>query len=109
MKEPNKPSGRDLDLQNIYDEEDFYDDEIYPLVSQILDKCRQKQIPCLMTFAYSNVEVVGEEEGTTSSFATSTVGRTVNGVDPSDRSWAPLPLIIAHRVLTEKFQPVDHR
>ena len=43
----------------LFDKEEIYDNEIAPLMKQIIEICQKNQIPMLATFAYHNTEEEG--------------------------------------------------
>jgi hypothetical protein len=46
-----KPKAKQLETMNI-DSESVYDEQIAPLMTQIIDICREHRIPMLATFQY---------------------------------------------------------
>lgn len=49
----------------LFNEEDIYDNEISPLVQQIIEVCNKHKIPMIASFTYENCEERGEGRCTT--------------------------------------------
>ncbi len=82
-----------------WDEEEAYDNEIAPLMAQVIAICKAKQIPMLATFQYADTEEDGAGFCTTSlPFAGRTadnLGRLMNRWD-SDRRGGHVALTETH-------------
>jgi hypothetical protein len=54
-----------LAMHIIYDAEDVYDEQIAPLMAQIIKICQDNQIPMIASFAYASDEDGGHDLCTT--------------------------------------------
>lgn len=46
-------------MAELFDKEDIYDKQITPLVEELIEICREHDIPMLASFAYKNTEEDG--------------------------------------------------